>query len=140
VRYEPSTSQGCRDDSLEREDQHVSGQGIKRTHLYGPERESAGDGLPRTFTNQKVTRNSVVETNRACLSAVTSSRFAYNSPNAARLVVRWNTGRVKWTTRDLVQAFVGAKRSCAIRCIKARNARGARAQTRSWGVSIISSG
>ena len=64
--------------------------------------------LITSLTNPKVLTNSCEEADSARLSAVTSSRFAYNSPNAVLLVVMWNTGRVKRSTRDRVQAFVGA--------------------------------
>jgi len=110
----------------------VCGQVIKRTQIYWPEHGSSGDGLQTyTVTNTKVTSNSCIETNIACPSAVTISRFAYNSPNAVLIAVMWNTVRVKRPTRDLVQAAAGAKSSRVIRGIKASNARGARAQTRS---------
>ena len=98
--------------------------------LQGLDRTLASSQTLKFLTNPKVRTNSYKDTNTACHSAVTSGRFAYNSPNAVLLAVMWNTDRVKRATSDLVQAAAGAKSFLVSSCIKACNARGARAQTR----------
>ena len=108
-------------------------QSVHMAYTFGRERPFSSSKAISLgiLTNLKVRTSSCVETNRACASAVTISSFAYNSPKAVLIDVMWNTEWVKRTTGDLVQATTGAISSCVIGCIKAINARGSRAQTRS---------
>jgi hypothetical protein len=70
------------------------------------------------------------ETNIACLSAVTISGLAYDSPQADAVLMKACTVRRKGSTGDLLQTVAGASSVCVIRAIKVNSARGGRAKTR----------